>query len=80
MNSDTTKASITPIDVRCRQPDCTCERSVPGIIVIEGYAVAPEAGTHSTACQHAWSSHESIQSPVLDRSRRRAPGSRGPTG
>jgi len=60
MDGDITKANITPIDVRCRQPDCTCERSVPGIIVTEGYAVAPEAGTHCPACQHVWSDHEPL--------------------
>ena len=58
MNGDITKVSITPIDVRCRQPGCTCERSVPGTIVTEGYAVSPDAGTHCPACQHAWDDHE----------------------
>jgi hypothetical protein len=61
MEGDITKASITPIDVHCRQPECRCERSVPGIIVTEGYAVAPEAGTHCPACQHAWSDHEPVE-------------------
>jgi hypothetical protein len=58
MDGDTTQAGITPIDVRCRQPGCLCERSVPGIIVTEGYAVAPEAGTQCHACQHPWPDHE----------------------
>jgi hypothetical protein len=57
MDGDTTQASITPIDVRCRQPRCLCERSVPSIIVTKGYAVAPEAGTQCPACQHPWRDH-----------------------
>ncbi len=44
MNNDLTKASVTPIDVRCRQPNCPCARSVPGTIVKDGLTVAPEAG------------------------------------
>jgi hypothetical protein len=60
MDGDTTKASITPIDVRCRQPGCPCERSVPGTIVQDGFAVASEAGTSCPACQHAWQDHESL--------------------
>ena len=61
MDGDLTKASLTPIDVRCRQPSCPCERSVPGTIVTEGYAVAPEAGSHCPACQHAWGDHEILE-------------------
>jgi hypothetical protein len=60
MDGDTTKASITPIDVRCRQAGCACERSVPGTIVQDGFAVAPEAGARCPACQHAWQDHESL--------------------
>jgi hypothetical protein len=60
MNDDTPNVSFTPIDVRCRQANCTCERSVPGTIVTEGYAVAPEAGPHCPACQHPWSDHETL--------------------
>jgi hypothetical protein len=29
MDGDSSKASITPIDLRCRQPNCTCESSIP---------------------------------------------------
>jgi hypothetical protein len=60
MEGDITKASITPIDVRCGQPGCPCERSVPGVIVTDGYAVAPEAGPQCPACQHPWSDHEPL--------------------
>jgi hypothetical protein len=60
MDGDLTKASITPIDVRCRQPGCPCERSVPGTIATEGYAVAPEAGSSCPACQHSWGDHEHL--------------------
>jgi hypothetical protein len=60
MDGDLTKASITPTDVRCRQPGCTCERSVPGTIVTDGFAVASEAGSSCPACQHTWSDHETL--------------------
>jgi hypothetical protein len=60
MDGDMTKASITPIDVRCRQRDCLCTRSVPGTIVKDGYTVAPEAGQSCPACGHSWSDHESL--------------------
>jgi len=60
MKDDNADVSFTPIDVRCRQPNCTCERSVPGTIVTEGYAVAPEAGPQCPACQHPWSDHETL--------------------
>jgi hypothetical protein len=58
MNNDRSDVSFTPIDVRCRQRDCPCTKSVHGIIVKEGYAVAPEAGPRCPACQHPWSDHE----------------------
>jgi hypothetical protein len=61
MDGDISKASLTPIDVRCRQPGCACEWSVPGMIAKEGDADAPEAGTHCPACQHAWSDHERLE-------------------
>ena len=61
MDGDLTKASITPIDVRCRQPGCTCERSIPGTIVQDGFTVASEAGERCPACQHAWRDHESLR-------------------
>jgi hypothetical protein len=60
MDGDLTKASLTPIDVRCRHPGCSCERSVPGTIVKDGLVVAPEAGSSCPACQHAWSDHECL--------------------
>jgi hypothetical protein len=60
MDGDLTKASITPTDVRCRQPGCTCERSVPRTIVLDGFTVASEPGERSPACQHAWRDHESL--------------------
>jgi hypothetical protein len=60
MDGDLTKASITPIDVRCRQAGCACERSVPGTIVKDGFAVAPEAGSSCPACQHSWNDHETL--------------------
>jgi hypothetical protein len=60
MDGDTTKASITPIDVRCRQPGCPWARSVPGTVVQDGFAVASEAGTSCPACQHAWRDHASL--------------------
>jgi hypothetical protein len=60
MDGDTTKASITPIDVRCRQPGCPCERSVPGTLVRDGFTVASEAGASCPACQHAWRDHGSL--------------------
>jgi hypothetical protein len=58
MDGDMTKASITPIDLRCRQHDCACATSAPGMIVKDGYAVAPEAGASCPVCQHSWSEHE----------------------
>jgi hypothetical protein len=58
MNDDRSDMSFTPIDVRCRQGDCLCTRSVPGTIVQDGYAVAPEAGQSCPACGHSWSDHE----------------------
>jgi hypothetical protein len=60
MHDDHADVSFTPIDVRCRQPGCSCERSVPGTIITDGYAVAPEAGSHCPACQHAWDDHEPL--------------------
>jgi hypothetical protein len=60
MNGDSSKASSTPIDLRCRQPGCACTTRTPGMIVKEGYAVAPEAGASCSACQHAWRDHESL--------------------
>jgi hypothetical protein len=60
MDGDSTKVSFTPIDVRCHQPGCTCERSVPGTIIQEGYTVAAEAGPQCPACQHPWSDHEAL--------------------
>jgi hypothetical protein len=60
MHNDPSDVSFTPIDVRCRQPGCTCKRSVSGTIVTDGYAVAPEAGSHCPACQHPWSDHERL--------------------
>ena len=60
MNGDSSKASSTPIDLRCRHPGCACTTSAPGMIVKEGYAVAPEAGARCPACQHAWRDHESL--------------------
>ena len=60
MEGDITKASITPIDVRCGQAGCTSERSVAGVIVTDGYAVAPEAGPQCPGCQHPWSAHEPL--------------------
>jgi hypothetical protein len=30
------------------------------LLVTEGYAVAPEAGTQYPACQHPWSDHEPL--------------------
>jgi hypothetical protein len=60
MSGDISEPSFTPIDVRCHQPGCTCERSVHGTIATEGYAVAPEAGSHCPACRHPWSDHESL--------------------
>jgi hypothetical protein len=61
MNDDRPDVSFTPIDVRCRQRDCRCTRSVHGIIVQEGYAVAPEAGSSYPACQHLWSDHAILE-------------------
>ena len=58
MNDERSDVSFTPVDVRCRQRDCRCTRSVYGRIVTEGYAVAPEAGSHCPACQHLWRDHE----------------------
>lgn len=60
MEGDITNASLTPIDVYSRQPGCPCERSVPGVIVTDGYAVAPEAGPQCPTCQHPWSDHEPL--------------------
>ncbi len=60
MNSDLTKASLTPIDVRCRRPGCPCAVSAPGTVVKDGYVVAPEAGPRCPACEHPWSDHESL--------------------
>jgi hypothetical protein len=60
MNGDISKASITPIDLRCRQPGCSCTTSAPGTIAKEGFAVAPEAGSSCPVCQHAWSDHERL--------------------
>jgi hypothetical protein len=60
MDGDTTEASITPIDVRRRQAGCAGERSVPGTIVKDGFAVAPEAGASCPACQHAGQDHEGL--------------------
>jgi hypothetical protein len=58
MNDESPDVSFTPIDVRCRQRDCHCTRSVHGTIIKEGYAVAPEAGSYCPTCQHPWSDHE----------------------
>jgi hypothetical protein len=44
MDGDTTTASVTPIDVRCRQPGCPCERSVPGTLVQDGLRWRPRRG------------------------------------
>jgi hypothetical protein len=60
MNGDISKASISPIDLRCRHPGCACATSAPGIIVKDGMAVAPEAGSSCPECQHPWSDHESL--------------------
>ena len=60
MDDKKADASFTPIDVHCRQRDCPYERSVPGTIVTEGYAVAPEAGPQCSACLHPWSDHETL--------------------
>jgi hypothetical protein len=60
MNGEPDNVSFTSIDVRCRQPNCTCARSVPGTIVTEGYAVAPEVGPQCPACLHPWSNHETL--------------------
>jgi hypothetical protein len=60
MDGDTTQTSFMPVDVHCCQPGCVCDRRVPGIIVTEGYAIAPEAGTQCPACQHPWNNHEPL--------------------
>jgi hypothetical protein len=60
MNDEHPDVSFMPIDVRCRQRDCRCMRSVHGTIVKDGYAVAPEAGSRCPACQHPWSDHETL--------------------
>jgi hypothetical protein len=60
MDDKKANVSFTPIDMRCRQPGCSCERSVPGTIVTEGYAVSPEAGPQCPTCQHPWSDHETL--------------------
>jgi hypothetical protein len=60
MNGEPADVSFTPIDVRCRQRNCTCARSVPGTIVTAGYAVAPEVGPQCPACLHPWSNHETL--------------------
>jgi hypothetical protein len=58
MDGDVTKASITPIDVRCQQSGCPCERSVPGIIVKDGYAIDQATAPTCPTCQHPWRDHD----------------------
>ena len=60
MNDERPDVSFMLVDVRCRQRDCRCTRSVYGMIVKEGYAVAQEAGSHSPTCQHPWGDHETL--------------------
>jgi hypothetical protein len=58
MSGDISKPSLTPVDVRCGLPGCTCEKSVPGNIVKDGYAVDQAAGQSCPACGHPWDDHE----------------------
>jgi hypothetical protein len=57
MDRDVTKASITPIDVRCQHAGCPCERSVPGMIVKDGYAIEQASDRTCPTCQHSWRDH-----------------------
>jgi hypothetical protein len=57
MNGDVTKASMTPIDVRCQHAGCLCERSVPGMIVKDGYAIDQATDPTCPTCQHPWHEH-----------------------
>jgi hypothetical protein len=58
MSGDISQPSLTPIDVRCHLQGCTCEKSVPGNIVKNGFAVDQAAGPSCPACDHPWDDHE----------------------
>ena len=58
MDGDVTKASITPIDVRCQSAGCPCKKSVPGVIVKDGYAIDQATDPTCPNCQHPWRDHD----------------------